>query len=72
MDIVIYLDTLLLNFVFQFTNRRPRGVTPDPIVVQGHVVPHLKALMYGYLEPEAQERGSPFTMYHALSKIGVL
>ena len=57
---------------FQFTNRRPRGVTPDPIVVQGHVVPHLKALMYGYLEPEAQERGSPFTMYHALSKIGVL
>ena len=48
------------------------SVTPEPLVVQGHLIPHLKALMYGYLEPEAQERGSPFTMYHALSKIGVL
>ena len=48
------------------------SVTLDTLVLQGHVVPHLKALMYGYLEPEAQQRGSHFNMYHALLKIGVL
>ena len=30
------------------------SVTLDILVLHGHVVPHLKALMYGYLEPEAQ------------------
>ena len=48
------------------------SVTLDTLVLQDHVVPHLKALMYGYLEPEAQQRGSYFNMYHALLKIGVL
>ena len=48
------------------------GITPEPLVVQEHLVPHLKALMYGYLEPEAQAHGSPFIMYQALLKICVL
>ena len=35
-------------------------------------IPQIKALICGFLEPEAQGRGSSLILYHALMKIGIL
>ena len=49
-----------------------RLVIFEPVGVQRPYVPHLKALICGYLEPEVQGRGSTLSIDHALLKIGVL
>ena len=41
-------------------------------MVENRVIPHLEALMSGYLESEGRWRGSPFTSCHALVKVGIL
>ena len=46
MDIVIYLDTLLIFFDFTSALKRPIAVTSKPFVVQDYVMPHLKVLVY--------------------------
>ena len=40
--------------------------------VQRRYVPHLKGLISGYVEPEAQGRGSTFTLGHARLKKAIL
>ena len=45
-DIFIHVDTLALIFYFAITQWRPVAVTSQPFVVQGHAIPHLKALLY--------------------------
>ena len=37
-----------------------------------YAIPHMKALICGYLEPEAQGHGSSLILCHALTKIGIL
>ena len=41
-------------------------------MVQSHAIPHLKALICRYLEPEVQGRSSILSIGHALLKIAVL
>ena len=43
----------------------------EPVGVERRYVPHLKALICGYLEPEVQGRGSTFTVCYVLLNIGV-
>ena len=40
--------------------------------VERRYVPHFKALICGYSEPEVQGRGSTLSICHTLLKIGVL
>ena len=50
-----------------------RKCTKSAIVLwYNHAIPHMKALISGYLEPEAQGRGSSLILRHALMKIGTL
>ena len=48
------------------------AVTSQPFVVQGFVVTYLKALVYTYWKPEAQEHRGYFIMNQILLKMGVL
>ena len=36
------------------------------------IIPHMKALICGYLEPDAQGHGSILILCHAFMKIGIL
>ena len=62
MEIEIYLDTLLLSFIFQVYNRGPVSVVLN--LLQDHIISHLKALMYENLVLEIQNYGVYFNMYH--------
>ena len=43
-----------------------------PLKVQGHIVPHLKGLISGKLEPRGLRCGSTFILYYALLKKAIL
>ena len=43
-----------------------------PIEVQGHTVPHLKALINGKLEPRGLRCGSTFILCYVLLKTAIL
>ena len=43
-----------------------------PLEVQGHTVPHLKALISGKVEPRGLRCGSTFILYYALLKKAIL
>ena len=50
-----------------------RKCTKSAIVLwYDHAIPHMKALICGYLEPEAQGHGSSLILCHALTKRGIL
>ena len=72
MNMVIYLDNLLLIFIFQLPLRRLVAVTSQPFVVQDCVVPHLNNLVHFKWEPEAQGHNGYFIMYNTLLKMGVV
>ena len=50
-----------------------RKCTKSAIILwYNHAIPHMKALICGYLEPEKQGHGSTLSIGHVLLKIKVL
>ena len=50
-----------------------RKCTKSAIVLwYNHAIPHMKALICGYLEPEAQGRGSSLILCYPIMKSGIL
>ena len=47
-------------------------VFPMPLEIQCHTVPHLKALISGYVEPRELRCGSSFLFCHALLKNAII
>ena len=49
-DIVIIWTPCFKILFFQVPNKVPEFITPDPLVLKGHTVPHFKGLVCTYME----------------------
>ena len=64
MDIVIIWTPCIKTLFFQVPNKGLELITPDPLVLKGHTVPHLKALV-----PKAQKHNVYLSIFSTLLKM---
>ena len=70
-DIVIIWTPCFKILFFHLPNKVPEFITPDPLVLKGHTVPHFKGLVCTYMEFQVQNHNVYLSIFCTLLKMGV-